>query len=103
MTRRRSPLALPLLALVLSAPLAAQDGAQGKPPAAGEELIERSIARGMPPAAPAPDRKRGEGPFDRLVIRGATLIDVSRVLGDAAAVVAPGPSGLACAGTVPCP
>ena len=34
---------------------------------------------------------------------GATLIDVSRVLADAAAVTAPGPSGLACAGTVPCP
>ena len=24
---------------------------------------------------PAPDRSRGEGPFDRLIIRGATLID----------------------------
>lgn len=25
--------------------------------------------------APAPDRERGAGPFDRLVIRGGTLID----------------------------
>jgi hypothetical protein len=34
---------------------------------------------------------------------GASLIDVSRVLADAAAVAEPGPSGLACAGTAPCP
>ena len=26
---------------------------------------------------PAPDRTTGEGPFDRLIIRGATLIDGS--------------------------
>jgi hypothetical protein len=33
----------------------------------------------------------------------AGLDDVIRVLADAGALVTPGPSGLACAGTVPCP
>lgn len=33
----------------------------------------------------------------------ASLLDVSNVLVDAKAVLTPGPSGLACAGTVPCP
>jgi hypothetical protein len=33
----------------------------------------------------------------------ADLADVSRVLADAAAIVVPGPSGYACAGTTPCP
>ena len=30
-----------------------------------------------PQMIPAPDRSEGEGPFDRLVIRGATVIDGS--------------------------
>lgn len=33
----------------------------------------------------------------------ATLADVSNVLADAKILLTPGPSGLACAGTVPCP
>lgn len=32
----------------------------------------------------------------------ASLTDVSRVFADGSAVVTPGPSGLACAGTIPC-
>jgi len=44
-------------------------------PLPGEEFIIQLEKQGLPPAAPAPDRRRGEGPFDRLVIRGATLID----------------------------
>jgi hypothetical protein len=33
----------------------------------------------------------------------ADLADVSKALADAAAVLPPGPSGYACAGTIPCP
>lgn len=44
-------------------------------PPPGEEFILQLEKEGLPPAAPAPDRRRGEGPFGRLVIRGATLID----------------------------
>jgi len=47
-------------------------------------LVAMGLALGAPGAAqaqegdfvePAPDRTRGEGPFERLIIRGATLID----------------------------
>lgn len=41
--------------------------------------------------------------FDYNCDGAAGLDDVARVLSDAAAVTQPGPSGLACAGTVPCP
>jgi hypothetical protein len=44
-------------------------------PAPGEEFIIELEKQGLPPAAPAPDRRRGEGPYNRLVIRGVTLID----------------------------
>ena len=44
-------------------------------PPPGEEFIIELQKQALPPAAPAPDRRRGEGPFGRLVIRGATLID----------------------------
>ena len=43
----------------------------------GEEFIAPMLEAGIPQAEPAPDRPPGEGagPYDRLVIRGATLID----------------------------
>jgi hypothetical protein len=46
-----------------------QDGA------VGEERIDRLRAAGMPPVAAATSRDRGAGPFRRLVLRGATVID----------------------------
>ncbi|BCH05171.1 hypothetical protein MesoLj131b_71700 (plasmid) [Mesorhizobium sp. 131-2-5] len=42
---------------------------------AGDEEIVVMTARGMPSLAPASGRDRGEGPFNRMVLRGATLID----------------------------
>jgi len=46
-------------------------------PAPGEEALARMAQLGVERPAPAPDRADGEGagPFDRLVIRGATVID----------------------------
>ena len=41
----------------------------------GEELTEERARAGEPPVAPATSRDRGEGPFRRLVLRGATVID----------------------------
>ena len=48
----------------------------GKPPA-GEEYITASAGGAVHPPTPGPDRRadEGKGPFHRLVIRGATLID----------------------------
>ena len=43
--------------------------------AVGEERIDRLRAAGMPPVAAATSRDRGAGPFRRLVLRGATVID----------------------------
>ena len=63
-------LTLMVCSCVAIAPARAED-----PPAPGEEFITQLEGEGLPPAAPAPDRRRGEGPFSRLVIRGATLID----------------------------
>ena len=61
-----------LPAVILSACAAlAQPG--DAPP--GNESITRHLERGGQPILPAPDRTEGEGPFDRLVIRGANLID----------------------------
>jgi imidazolonepropionase-like amidohydrolase len=67
--------AVGLLLFGWAALAAAAPAAEEKPPAPGEEFINRSESQGLGPAAPAPDRRRGEGPFGRLVIRGATLID----------------------------
>jgi cytosine/adenosine deaminase-related metal-dependent hydrolase len=61
-----------LCALVARAALAAEPA-----PPPGEEFI-RTVAGGpVQPARPAPARRpdEGEGPFARLVIRGATLVD----------------------------
>ena len=41
----------------------------------GEEMIMSCIAAGMAPVQAATTRDRGTGPFGRLVLRGATIID----------------------------
>jgi len=41
----------------------------------GEELRDLNAAKGWHPAVAATSRDRGEGPFGRLVLRGATVID----------------------------
>jgi len=67
--------ALGLLMLVLLAgPAAAADAGR---PAPGEEYIAATSGGASHAPEPAPARKPGEGsgPFERLVIRGATLID----------------------------
>lgn len=55
----------------------AVNAADQKPPLAGEESAAGIIGAGMDFPAPLSDRKKGEGlgPYKRLVIRGATLID----------------------------
>lgn len=75
MSRIRPVLGAFAVALALAAPAA--PAAEPARPAPGEEMYE-AIARGPVHApAPAPDRRPGEGagPFRRLVIRGATLVD----------------------------
>ena len=44
-------------------------------PDAGEELNAQREKQGMPPLEAAKTRDRGIGPFGRLVLRGATVID----------------------------
>ncbi|HUB46090.1 MAG TPA: amidohydrolase family protein [Acetobacteraceae bacterium] len=44
-------------------------------PDAGEELTAQRAKQGMPPLEPATSRDRGVGPFGRMVLRGATVID----------------------------
>jgi imidazolonepropionase len=44
-------------------------------PDAGEEITVALGKAGQPPLEGAVSRDRGEGPFDRLVLRGATVID----------------------------
>jgi hypothetical protein len=41
----------------------------------GEEGATRTIRSGIPIPDPAPDRSRGEGPFDRLIIKDVMLIN----------------------------
>ncbi len=67
---RRTILAWLTLAL---APLCGAWAQDSPPP--GEEGITRAASAGLGPAEKAPDRVRGAGPWNRLVIRGATLID----------------------------
>jgi hypothetical protein len=45
----------------------------------------------------------GDPQFDIDCDGGASLADVNIVFGAAVAILPPGPSGLACAGTIPCP
>ena len=42
---------------------------------AGDEYAAKLAGQGLPSLPPAPDRDRGAGPFRRLVLRGATIID----------------------------
>ncbi len=60
----------------LSGGLAAQ-AANAPRPAPGEEYISAVMGGPIHAPEPAPDRKPGEGagPFKRMVIRGATMID----------------------------
>ena len=44
-------------------------------PLPGNELAQGRDAAGQPPLVPATGRDRGIGPFKRLVLRGATVID----------------------------
>lgn len=71
MSRIISRTALAAAAIALSGVAMAQSG--GVPP--GEEAAARYAVVGIEAPDPAPDRTNGEGPFERLVIRGATLID----------------------------
>jgi imidazolonepropionase len=41
----------------------------------GEELSQRFAYAGLPPVQPATTRDRGHGPYNRLVLRGAIIID----------------------------
>jgi hypothetical protein len=70
-----SPARLGLAAFGALAVLAAHAATPRAPP--GEEMYSASAGGAVHAPAPAPDRKagEGEGPFRRLVIRGATLID----------------------------
>ena len=41
----------------------------------GEEMGDLNASKGWRPPVPATGRDRGAGPFKRLVLRGATIID----------------------------
>jgi len=75
--RSRHPLTAALLSSVLLYGAAVSHAAQVARPAPGEEYISAIAGGPVHAPAPAPARKSGEGagPFKRLVIRGATLID----------------------------
>src|SRR5262245_31482434 len=62
-------------ALLAASPALGEEASASPPP--GEEFIRSVTGGSVQPAKPAPPRREGEGegPFDRLVIRGATLID----------------------------
>ncbi|MFG0257457.1 MAG: amidohydrolase family protein [Phycisphaerales bacterium JB043] len=64
-----------LTSLIASLNLSCATLAQDREPTPGNEGITRHLNSGGEPLTPAPDRDGGEGPFERLVIRGATLID----------------------------
>jgi hypothetical protein len=70
----KSALVLAALAAAFAPPLFAADDPVSPP---GEEFIRAVTGGSVQPAAPAPPRRpgEGEGPFERLVIRGATLVD----------------------------
>jgi hypothetical protein len=66
------------LLVVLAASLSfAALGAEATHPAPGEEMYEASASTTVKAPAPAPNRRpdEGLGPYKRLVVRGATLID----------------------------
>lgn len=48
----------------------------------GEEMVTGFARKGLGQVRPASSRDRGDGPFRRLVLRGATVIDgTGRLLG----------------------
>ncbi|MFQ5701412.1 MAG: amidohydrolase family protein [Acidobacteriota bacterium] len=64
------------LIVVFSGMAVSRAASAQKPPQPGEEMIQFLSSRfGLAPTKAAPDRAEGEGPFDRLIVRGATLID----------------------------
>jgi hypothetical protein len=74
--RRRSMTALLSIGIFLYGGLGAQ-AANAPRPAPGEEYISAVMGGPIHPPEPAPARKPGEGagPFKRLLIRGATMVD----------------------------
>jgi len=52
-----------------------EPGTAAEPPLPGEERIRSLARRGIGPIEAAPPRAEGQGPFERLVIRGAVLVD----------------------------
>lgn len=78
--RQRSILLTMALCLLVPYSLAGQQApssaaSETSPPLPGEERIQSLARRGIGPIPAAPSRSEGEGPFDRLVIRGATVVD----------------------------
>lgn len=75
-SRSSSPACLAAMVLVLFAASGAA-AAMTSRPAPGEEYISAIIGGAVHPPEPAPARKPGEGagPFKRMVIRGATMVD----------------------------
>jgi len=71
---RRAPVQLGIAAGLAAVLAIGGAMAQARVPA-GEEFIRALERSGVEPAPAAPPRARGDGPFERLVIRGATLID----------------------------
>jgi imidazolonepropionase-like amidohydrolase len=67
--------ALPVVAAVFSLNAASCALAQDAEATPGNEAITEHLKRGGQAVEAAPDRRRGEGPFERLIIRGAIMID----------------------------
>lgn len=61
----------------MSAVQADPTGVADAAPQVGEEMVHTARQSGLGPVEPARARDRGEGPFARLVLRGATVIDGS--------------------------
>jgi dihydroorotase-like cyclic amidohydrolase len=64
-----------LTSILASLSLTGASIAQDREPTPGNEGLIRHLNSGGKPLTPAPDRNAGQGPFGRLVIRGAILID----------------------------
>src|SRR5262245_4552327 len=73
----RPTIKLSLLGCVLAPLFVSSAAAQQRPGAAPPPAAQRGIANEPAPGDPtvAPARHEGDGPFPRLIIRGATLID----------------------------
>jgi imidazolonepropionase-like amidohydrolase len=75
MAGRRASLIPAVLLLGCGCVLAAESDPFAGVPAGEESMHVFKTRYGFAPARAAPDRTEGKGPFDRLVIRGATLVD----------------------------